>query len=85
MSSQVEVPSIEIIYPFPIHHFSNILYIELSIMINVEISAQCIFSCVLHRVLDTRNFDVSESYYHNRTNRINWYVCEHLTSQICLL
>ena len=37
------------------------------------------------RALDARKFDASESYYHNNTNRIYWYVCENLTSRICLL
>ena len=26
------------------------------------------------RALDARKFDVSENYYHNRKNRMNWYV-----------
>ena len=31
------------------------------------------------------NFDESENYYHNRTNRINWYMRENLAARICLL
>ena len=32
-----------------------------------------------------QKFDVSENYHHNRTNRINWYVCENLTMPISLV
>ena len=53
--------------------------------VNVDIFAQYIFSRISHRALDARKFDVSEKYYHNRTNRINWYVRENLTPRICLL
>ena len=40
---------------------------------NVEIFAQYIFSCISHRALDARKFDVtvSEKLNHNRTNRIH--------------
>ena len=41
------------------------------ITVNVEIFAQYIFSRISRRALDARKFDVSENYYHNRTNRIN--------------
>ena len=44
--------------------------------VNVEIFAQYIFSRISHRAVDARKFDVSENYYHNRTDRINWHVHE---------
>ena len=44
--------------------------------VNIEISAQYIFSRISCRALDSRKFDVSEKYYYNITNRINWYVRE---------
>ena len=53
--------------------------------VNVEIFAQYIFSRISDRALDARKFDGSENYYHNRTNRINWYMCENLAARICLL
>ena len=34
--------------------------------------------------LDARKFDVGEN-YHNRTTRINWYVCKNVTTQIGFL
>ena len=49
------------------------------------ILAQYIFSRISRRALDARKFDVGENYYHNRTNRINWYVREDLPARICLL
>ena len=42
--------------------------------VNVDIFAQYILSRISRRALDARKFDVSKSYCHNRTNRINWYV-----------
>ena len=39
------------------------------ITVNVDIFAQDIFSCISHRALDVRKFDVSENYNHNRINR----------------
>ena len=59
-------------------HGSRVVYNT----VNVEIFAQYIFS---RRALDARKFDVSENYYHNRTNRINWYMRENLAALICLL
>ena len=53
--------------------------------VNVEIFAQYIFSRISDRALDARKFDGSENYYHNRTNRINWYMRENLAARICLL
>ena len=53
--------------------------------VNVEIFAQYLSSRISRRALDAQKFDVSENYYHNSTNRINLYVRESLTSQICLL
>ena len=35
--------------------------------------------------IDAQKFDVSENYYHNKTNGINWYLCENLAAKICLL
>ena len=55
------------------------------ITVNVEIFAQYIFSCISRRAFDARKFDVSENYYHYRTNRINWYMRENLAARICLL
>ena len=49
--------------------------------VNVEILAQYIFSCISRRALYARKFDVSENYYHNRTNRINWYMGENLAAR----
>ena len=46
------------------------------ITVNVEIFAQNIFSRISRRAVDARKFDVSENYYHNRTDRINWHVRE---------
>ena len=43
---------------------------------NVEILAQYTFSRISRRAVDARKFDVSENYYHNRTDRINWHVRE---------
>ena len=53
--------------------------------VNIEIFMQYIFLRILRWALDARKFDVSENYYHNRTNRINWYMRENLTTRICLL
>ena len=53
--------------------------------LNVEIFAQYIFSRISRRALDVRKFDVSENYYHKRTNRNNWYMRENLAARICLL
>ena len=47
---------------------------------NVEIFAQYIFS---RRAVDARKFDVSENYYHNKTDRIDWHVCENKDMRIC--
>ena len=44
--------------------------------VNLEIFVQYIFSRISCRPLDARTFDVRENYYHNRSNRINWYVRE---------
>ena len=44
--------------------------------VNVEVFAPYIFSLISRRALDARKFDVSENYYHNGTNRINWHVCK---------
>ena len=44
--------------------------------VNVEIFARYIFSRISPRAIDARKFNVSENYYHNRTNRINWHVRE---------
>ena len=44
--------------------------------VNVEVFAQYIFLRISCRALYARKFDVSEDYYHNRTNRINSYVRE---------
>ena len=55
------------------------------ITVNVDIFAQYIFSRILRRALDARKFDVSENYYHNRTNRISGYMRENLAARICLL
>ena len=44
--------------------------------VNVDIFALYIFSRISHRAIDVRKFDVSENYYHNRTNRINWHMRE---------
>ena len=38
-------------------------------IVNKEIFAQYIFLRTLRRALDARKFDVSENFYHNRTNR----------------
>ena len=40
---------------------------------------------ISRRALDARKFDVRENYYHNRRNRIYWYVREKLAAGICLL
>ena len=48
----------------------------------IDIFTQYIFSCILHGALNARIFDVYGNYHHNSTNRINWYVCENLTSRI---
>ena len=53
--------------------------------VNVEFFAQDMFSRNSRRALDMRKFDVSKNYYHNKTNRINWYVRENLAAQICIL
>ena len=45
--------------------------------VNVEIFARYIFSFISRKAVEARKFDVSENYYHNRTNRINWHVREH--------
>ena len=34
----------------------------------------------LRWALDAQKFDVSQNYYDNRINRINWYVCENSTT-----
>ena len=47
--------------------------------------AQYIFSRISRRALDARKLDVSKNDYHNRTNRINWYVREDLAAPICIL
>ena len=47
----------------------------------MEIFAQYTFSCISCRALDARKFDVSENYYHNRKNRIKWYVRENLATR----
>ena len=52
--------------------------------VNVEIFAQYIFLRISRRALDARKFDVSENYYHNRTNRINWYMRGNLAARMCL-
>ena len=52
---------------------------------NVDISAQYIFSRISRRALDALKCDMSENYYHNRTNIMNWYVRETLAARICLL
>ena len=44
--------------------------------VNVEIFVRYIFSRISRRALGARKFDVSENYYHNRTNTINWHVRE---------
>ena len=53
--------------------------------VNVEIFTQYIFSRISRRALDAQKFDVSETYYHNRTNRINWHMHKNWAVQICLL
>ena len=50
--------------------------------VNVEFFAQYIFS---RRALNACKFEVSENYYHNRTNRINWYMRENLATRTCIL
>ena len=55
------------------------------ITVNVDIFAQYIFSRISCRALDARKFHVNENYYHNRTNRIKWYMRENLAVRICLL
>ena len=40
--------------------------------VNVEISVQYIFLCILHRALAA--FDMREKINHNRTNKVKWYV-----------
>ena len=39
--------------------------------VNVDIFAQHIFLCISRRALGARKCDVSENYYHNRTNTMN--------------
>ena len=46
---------------------------------------QYIFSRISRRALDARKFDVSETYYHNGTNRISCYGRENLAARICIL
>ena len=53
--------------------------------VNKEIFTQETFSCISHRALDARKFDVNKNYCRNRSNRINWYVRTHLAARICLL
>ena len=53
--------------------------------VNVDIFTQYIFSRISRRALDARKFDVSENNYHNRTNRIDRYMRENLSTQICHL
>ena len=49
---------------------------------NIEMFVQYLFFL---RISRRALFDVSETYYHNRTNRINWYVHENLAVQVYLL
>ena len=44
------------------------------ITVNVYIFRQYIFLGISRRALDARKFDVSENYYHNRTNK-NTRIC----------
>ena len=48
--------------------------------VNVDVFAQYVFSRISRKALDAIQFDVSEDYYHKGTNRINWYLCEYLTT-----
>ena len=54
-------------------------------MSTVNVETQYIFSRISRRALYWRKIDVGENYYHNRTNRINWYVRENLPARKCLL
>ena len=58
-------------------HFLLLIVLVLVLTtVNVEISAQYIFSRISRRALDARKFDVSENYNHNKTNRNNQYMVE---------
>ena len=54
---------------------------------NIEIFTQYIYFRAFRAVssFGARKFNVSENYYRNRTNGIDWYVRENLSTQICLL
>ena len=45
-----------------------------STTVNIDIFARYIFSFITRRAVDAQKIDVSENYYHNGTNRINWHV-----------
>ena len=50
--------------------------------VNVEICGQSIFLCILRRPIGAQKFDVTENYYHKRSNRINWYVCKNYNTNM---
>ena len=47
--------------------------------VNVYIFVQYIFSCILHRAVDVRKYDVSEKMKYYSANRINCYMDETLS------
>ena len=72
----------------PILHVPPIIFLLIRkslITVNVEMFTKYILSRISPRTLNTRKFDVSENYHHNRTNRINWYMRENVTTRKCLL
>ena len=57
-------------------------------IVNIEIFAKYIFSCILCRVLDVHKFDVNGNFNYDRTNIIkshdkaSWgLICENLAAQ----
>ena len=54
----------------------TVLQMQAYATVNVEIFAQYIISRISRTAVDARKFDVSENYYHNRTDRIKWHVRE---------
>ena len=43
--------------------------------VNIDNFTQYIFLHIPHGASGAQKYDVSENYNHNRTNRINWYIC----------
>ena len=61
------------------------VYVYVCSTVNVEISAQYMFSPISRMASCARKYDVSEKIYQTRTKRTNSYLCEILVARKCLL